>query len=122
MIVTRFAPSPTGFLHLGHAFAALTAHRTAQAHGGRFLLRIEDIDTTRCRPEYEQAIKDDLLWLGLEFEEPVRRQSEHFADYAAALKALDERGLVYPCFCTRKEIADEIARAAEAPHGRSEER
>jgi glutamyl-Q tRNA(Asp) synthetase len=117
MIVTRFAPSPTGFLHVGHAFAALTAHRAAQANGGRFLLRIEDIDTTRCRPEYEQAIKDDLLWLGLEFEEPVRRQSEHFADYAAALKALDERGLLYPCFCTRKEIADEIARAAEAPHG-----
>ena len=117
MIVTRFAPSPTGFLHVGHAFAALTAHRAAEANRGRFLLRIEDIDTTRCRAEYEQAIKDDLLWLGLEFEEPVRRQSEHFVDYAAALKALDERGLLYPCFCTRKEIADEIARAAEAPHG-----
>ena len=117
MIVTRFAPSPTGFLHLGHAFAALTAHRAAEADAGRFLLRIEDIDTTRCRPEYEQAIKDDLIWLGLAFEEPVRRQSEHFSDYATALKTLDERGLLYPCFCTRKEIADEIARAAEAPHG-----
>ena len=117
MIVTRFAPSPTGFLHLGHAFAALTAHRAAERSGGRFLLRIEDIDSTRCRPEYEQAIKDDLNWLGLAFEEPVRRQSEHFADYAGALHNLDERGLLYPCFCTRKEIAEEIARAAEAPHG-----
>jgi len=117
MIVTRFAPSPTGFLHLGHAFAALTAHRAAEREQGRFLLRIEDIDTARCRPEYEQAIRDDLRWLGLSFEEPVRRQSEHFADYAAALKTLDERGLLYPCFCTRKEITEEIARAATAPHG-----
>jgi glutamyl-Q tRNA(Asp) synthetase len=117
MIVTRFAPSPTGFLHLGHAFAALMAYRAAQWSGGRFLLRIEDIDRTRCRPEYEQAIKDDLNWLGLAFEEPVRRQSEHFADYAAALNILGERSLLYPCFCTRKEIADEIASAAEAPHG-----
>src|SRR5262245_48481566 len=117
MIVTRFAPSPTGFLHLGHAFAALTAHRAAAIGGGRFLLRIEDIDTTRCRPEYEQSIKDDLRWLGLVFEEPVRRQSEHFADYAAALNSLTERGLLYPCFCTRTDIADEIARAASAPHG-----
>ena len=117
MIVTRFAPSPTGFLHLGHAFAALTAQRAAEREQGRFLLRIEDIDTTRCRREYEQAIKDDLHWLGLEFEEPVRRQSEHFSDYAAALKTLDEKGLLYPCFCTRKEIAEEIARAATAPHG-----
>jgi glutamyl-Q tRNA(Asp) synthetase len=117
MIVTRFAPSPTGFLHLGHAFAALTAHRAADRDQGRFLLRIEDIDSARSRPEYEQAIKDDLNWLGLAFEEPVRRQSEHFADYAAALKRLDEKGLLYPCFCTRKEIAEEIARAAAAPHG-----
>jgi glutamyl-Q tRNA(Asp) synthetase len=117
MIVTRFAPSPTGFLHLGHAFAALTAQRAAARNRGRFLLRIEDIDTARCRPEYEQAIRDDLHWLGLMFEEPVRRQSEHFADYAAALKTLDAQGLLYPCFCTRKEIAEEIARAATAPHG-----
>jgi len=93
------------------------AYRAAAQHRGRFLLRIEDIDKGRCRPEYEQAIKDDLGWLGLAFEEPVRRQFEHFADYAAALKTLDEAGLLYPCFCTRKEIADEIARAAEAPHG-----
>jgi glutamyl-Q tRNA(Asp) synthetase len=117
MIVTRFAPSPTGFLHLGHAFAAVTAFRAAGQNGGRFLLRIEDIDRARCRPEYEQAIKDDLRWLGIAFEEPVRRQSEHFADHAAALAALDARGLLYPCFCTRKDIADEIARAASAPHG-----
>jgi glutamyl-Q tRNA(Asp) synthetase len=117
MIVTRFAPSPTGFLHLGHAFAALMASRAAERNGGRFLLRIEDIDQGRSRREYEQAIRNDLSWLGLAFEEPVRRQSEHFADYAAALKTLDEAGLLYPCFCTRKEIADEIARAAEAPHG-----
>ena len=111
MIVTRFAPSPTGFLHLGHAFAALTAQRAAEQSQGRFLLRIEDIDIARSRPEYEQAIKDDLRWLGLAFEKPVRRQSEHFADYAAALTTLDEKGLLYPCFCTRKEIAEEIARA-----------
>jgi glutamyl-Q tRNA(Asp) synthetase len=117
MIVTRFAPSPTGFLHLGHAYAALMAYRAAERSGGRFLLRIEDIDRGRCRPEYEQAIKDDLNWLALAFEEPVRRQSEHFADYAAALKQLDDRGLLYPCFCTRKEISDEIAQAASAPHG-----
>lgn len=117
MIVTRFAPSPTGFLHLGHAFAALMAQRAAERSGGRFLLRIEDIDTARCRPEYEQAIRDDLEWLGLSYEEPVRRQSEHFDDYAAALRRLDERGLLYPCFCSRKEIADEVARAASAPHG-----
>jgi glutamyl-Q tRNA(Asp) synthetase len=117
MIVTRFAPSPTGFLHLGHAFAALAAYEAAARSSGRFLLRIEDIDSARCRPEYEQAIRDDLRWLGLAFEEPVRRQSEHFDDYAAALKTLGDKGLLYPCFCTRKEIAEEIARAASAPHG-----
>jgi glutamyl-Q tRNA(Asp) synthetase len=117
MIVTRFAPSPTGFLHLGHAFAALTAFDTATNAGGRFLLRIEDIDRARSRPEYEDAIKSDLAWLGIRWEEPVRRQSEHFADYELALKKLGAQGLLYPCFCTRKEIADEIARAASAPHG-----
>jgi glutamyl-Q tRNA(Asp) synthetase len=115
MIVTRFAPSPTGFLHLGHAFAALTAFQAARDGHGRFLLRIEDIDAARCRPEYERAIFEDLHWLGLDWEEPVRRQSEHFADYAAALKRLDEAGLLYPCFCTRKEIAEEIARSGVAP-------
>ena len=115
MIVTRFAPSPTGFLHLGHAYAAMTAFETAQVPGGRFLLRIEDIDAARCRPEYERAILDDLGWLGLSWEEPVRRQSMHFADYAAALRQLESMGLLYPCFCTRKDIADEIARAGIAP-------
>jgi glutamyl-Q tRNA(Asp) synthetase len=111
MIVTRFAPSPTGFLHLGHACAALTAFEA----GELFHLRIEDIDITRCRPEFEQAIYEDLRWLGLVWEEPVRRQSEHFADYANALKRLESLGFLYPCFCTRKEIAEEIARAGLAP-------
>jgi glutamyl-Q tRNA(Asp) synthetase len=115
MIVTRFAPSPTGFLHLGHAFAALSAYQPTHAGGGRFLLRIEDIDLTRCRPEFERAIFEDLRWLGLAWEEPVRRQSEHFADYAAALAKLEAAGVVYPCFCTRKEIAAEVARAGIAP-------
>src|SRR5258708_17533151 len=115
MIVTRFAPSPTGFLHLGHVYAAFRAYDAARAGGGRFLLRIEDIDTTRCRPEFERAILDDLRWLGIAWEEPVRRQSEHFADYAAALARLEAAGLVYPCFCTRKDIAAEIARAGIAP-------
>ena len=111
MIVTRFAPSPTGLLHLGHAYSALFAHRAAA--GGRFLLRIEDIDVTRCRPEYTAAAERDLAWLGLAWEQPVRLQSQHFADYEAALGRLRERGLVYPCFCTRAEIAQ----SATAPHG-----
>ena len=117
MIVTRFAPSPTGFLHLGHAFAAITAHDSAKRAQGRFLVRIEDIDGPRCRSEFEAAITEDLHWLGLEFEEPVRRQSEHAVDYEAAIKTLAARGLLYPCFCTRKDIAAEIARAGSAPHG-----
>jgi glutamyl-Q tRNA(Asp) synthetase len=112
-IVTRFAPSPTGFLHLGHAHSALLGHRTAREAGGRFLLRIEDIDRTRCKPEFEAAIVDDLHWLGLDWEEPVRRQSDHFAEYAAALRRLESAGLLYPCFCSRKDIAA----AASAPHG-----
>ena len=115
MVVTRFAPSPTGYLHLGHAFAAVTAARSAGA-GGRFLLRIENIDQTRSRRAFEDAILDDLIWLGLSFEMPVRRQSEHFADYRAALARLEDRSVLYPCFCTRKEIAAEIARSGEAPH------
>jgi glutamyl-Q tRNA(Asp) synthetase len=117
MIVTRFAPSPTGFLHLGHAFAALTAFDAAASAEGRFLLRIEDIDGTRSRAEFGTAIKSDLAWLGLRWEDPVRRQSEHFADYRRALKKLEAQELLYPCFCTRKEIADEIGRAVAAPHG-----
>jgi glutamyl-Q tRNA(Asp) synthetase len=115
MIVTRFAPSPTGYLHLGHAFAALSAHDAMQ--GGRFLLRIEDIDIARARPEYEAAITEDLAWLGLCWEEPVLRQSARFDAYRAALDRLEAQKLLYPCFCTRAEIATEIARASEAPHG-----
>lgn len=113
MIVTRFAPSPTGLLHLGHAFAAITAARA----GKRFLVRIEDIDTTRCRPEFEKATFEDLAWLGLNWEKPVLRQSERFDAYRAALGRLQKQALLYPCFCTRAEIAAEIARASEAPHG-----
>jgi glutamyl-Q tRNA(Asp) synthetase len=112
--VTRFAPSPTGYLHRGHAFSALTAFEAAKAAGGRFLLRIEDIDHTRCRPEFEAAIYEDLAWLGLTWETPVRRQSGHMADYSAALRDLSERGLTYRCFRTRREIAEAIE---AAPHG-----
>jgi glutamyl-Q tRNA(Asp) synthetase len=112
-MVTRFAPSPTGRLHLGHAFSALTAHEAARAAGGRFILRIEDIDRTRCRAEYETAIYDDLAWLGIDWDGPVRRQSEHMADYRAALDRLRDQGLLYRCFRTRKDL-DDIARA---PHG-----
>ncbi len=103
--VFRFAPSPNGELHLGHAFSALLDHEACRREGGRFLLRIEDIDQSRCRPEYEAGIYRDLAWLGLSWEEPVRRQSEHFADYAAALARLDAMGLVYPGFHSRGEIA-----------------
>lgn len=117
--VTRFAPSPTGYLHLGHALSALTAFEAAQAAGGRFLLRIEDIDAGRARPEFEAAIFEDLAWLGLSWEEPVRRQSAHLADYGAPLQSLIARNLVYRCFRTRKEIAEAIA---SAPHGEAEER
>ena len=117
MIVTRFAPSPTGYLHLGHAFSAFTAWRRARAAGGRFLLRLEDIDPGRCRPEFAAAIQQDLAWLGLQWDGPVRVQSAHLADYQAVLDGLAERGLVYPCFCTRTDIAREIAASAGAPHG-----
>jgi glutamyl-Q tRNA(Asp) synthetase len=112
--VTRFAPSPTGRLHRGHAFAALTAWHAAREVGGRFLLRIEDIDPTRCKPAFEDAIVEDLTWLGLAWDGPVRRQSEHLADYAAVIAALDGRGLLYRCFRTRKDILDAIG---DAPHG-----
>ncbi len=103
--VFRFAPSPNGALHLGHAFSALVDFDLCRAAQGRFLLRIEDIDRTRCRPQYEAAIYDDLAWLGLAWEEPVRRQSEHMADYAAALERLRAMELVYPAFLSRAEIA-----------------
>ncbi len=114
MFVTRFAPSPTGRLHEGHAFSALTARRVAREAGGRFILRIEDIDPTRCRPEFEAAIYEDLDWLGLDWEQPVRRQSEHLADYDEVVRRLDGLGLLYRCFRTRKEIMDAIG---DAPHG-----
>ncbi|GAM98047.1 glutamyl-Q-tRNA synthetase [alpha proteobacterium U9-1i] len=112
--VTRFAPSPTGHLHLGHAFSALTAFESARAANGRFILRIEDIDQGRARPEFEVAILEDLAWLGIEWEHPVRRQSEHLGEYARVLDDLIARNLVYRCFRTRKEVADAIA---SAPHG-----
>ncbi|WP_421787942.1 tRNA glutamyl-Q(34) synthetase GluQRS [Hyphobacterium sp.] len=113
--VTRFAPSPTGPLHLGHAFSALTAFTAAREAGGRFLLRLEDIDTARCKPEFTEAILADLAWLGLDWEEPVRRQSDHFGEYHAAIDALAARGLVYRCFKTRKEVLEDIARAPHLP-------
>jgi len=113
MIVTRFAPSPTGLLHLGHAFAAIKAFEAGQ----QFILRIEDLDTARCREAFVEAIFEDLLWLGIDWAERVLRQSERTAAYQTALHKLDALGLTYPCFCTRKDIAAEIARAAEAPSG-----
>jgi glutamyl-Q tRNA(Asp) synthetase len=114
MFATRFAPSPTGRLHKGHAFSALTAFQAAREAGGRFVLRIEDIDRTRCRPEFEAAILEDLTWIGLEWETPVRRQSDHLRDYAEVIDVLERRGLLYRCFRTRKEILDAIG---DAPHG-----
>lgn len=114
--VFRFAPSPNGFLHLGHAYSALLNFDLARETGGRLLLRIEDIDATRCRPEYEAAIYDDLAWLGITWETPVRRQSEHLADYRAALEKLSALGLVYPSFESRAEIARLVAaREAAGP-------
>lgn len=108
---TRFAPSPTGPLHLGHAFSAITAHDMARASGGVFLLRIDDIDRTRARPHWESAIYDDLHWLGLTWDGPVRRQSEHLDTYRRTIDRLAERGLTYPCSCRRRDIEA----AASAP-------
>lgn len=113
--VFRFAPSPNGRLHLGHAYSALLNAQAARQSGGRFLLRIEDIDPTRCKPEFTQHLLDDLAWLGLAWEEPVRVQSQHMADYAAALDKLKGRDLVYPCFCSRREV--EEASTAHDPDG-----
>lgn len=112
-LATRFAPSPNGPLHPGHAFSAITAWEWARAHDARFIIRIEDTDQSRSRPEFEQSQLDDLRWLGLEWEKPVRRQSEHPDDYAKGMDRLYELGLVYPCFCTRKDIST----ATLAPHG-----
>jgi glutamyl-Q tRNA(Asp) synthetase len=116
-LVTRFAPSPTGHLHLGHAHSALFGWTAARSAGGRFLLRIEDIDPNRCRPVFERDLIEDLAWLGLDWDGPPRRQSEHLEEYHAGLARLQAMGVVYPCFCTRKDIAAEIARAGAAPHG-----
>jgi glutamyl-Q tRNA(Asp) synthetase len=102
--ILRFAPSPNGYLHLGHAYSALLNHDRARELGGRLLLRIEDIDAARCRPEYDDAIYDDLRWLGISWQEPVRRQSEHFADYASAIAELEAQGLLYPSFESRSEL------------------
>ena len=114
--VFRFAPSPNGYLHLGHALSALLNADMARAGGGRFLLRIDDIDATRCRPEYEAAIYEDLAWLGVRWERPVWRQSEHTGDYRVALAKLDAQGLVYPSFESRAEIAMMMAgRDAKGP-------
>lgn len=107
--VFRFAPSPNGFLHLGHARSALLNFDLARQSGGRMLLRIEDIDTTRCRPEYEQAIYDDLAWLGIAWEQPVRRQSEHLPLYREAVERLTRKGLIYPAFESRADIARMVA-------------
>ena len=114
---TRFAPSPTGLLHLGHAHSALIAEARGREAGGRFLLRLEDIDPGRCRPEYAAAIEEDLAWLGLRWDGPVRVQSRHLPEYRVVLDALSARGLLYPCFCTRADILREVERAAAAPHG-----
>lgn len=116
-VVTRFAPSPTGELHLGHAYSALIARNRAFGAGGTFLLRIEDIDIRRCKREYETAILKDLRWLGTLWKGKRRRQSEHFATYGKVLDGLTARGLVYPCFCTRADIAREVAASDSAPHG-----
>jgi glutamyl-Q tRNA(Asp) synthetase len=113
MIVTRFAPSPSGRLHLGHAYSAAIGHHVARESGGRFLLRIEDLDQTRCRPEYVDGIFEDLRWLGLQWDEPVLVQSQRTAEYRCALEMLKVRGLVFACFCTRADIAQSLT----APHG-----
>lgn len=111
--ITRFAPSPTGFLHEGHAASALFAWQRARTAGGRFLLRMEDIDPSRCRPAFATAIEQDLAWLGLQWDGPVRTQSAHLAEYAAVLARLSDEELTYPCFCTRSDVASAI----HAPHG-----
>jgi glutamyl-Q tRNA(Asp) synthetase len=112
-VVTRFAPSPTGFLHLGHAFSAFLSWARARQAGGGFLLRLEDIDTTRCQPAFAAAVLEDLAWLGFQWDGAVRVQSAHLPAYGAALETLQDRGLLYPCFCSRAEIAA----AQSAPHG-----
>ena len=111
----RFAPSPNGFLHLGHAYSALRNAQVAEELGGQLLVRIENIDLERCRKDYEAAIFEDLAWLGVRWQEPVRRQSEHFSDYACALETLSGEGLLYPCFCSRTDVARVVAERPEWP-------
>ena len=123
IFTTRFAPSPTGPLHLGHAYSAMLAHDMARENNGRFLLRIDDIDQSRSRPQWERQIFDDLAWLGVTWDEPVRRQSEHLADYIATLEGLARYGAVYPCSCNRRDIeaaasAPQEGQPAFGPDGR----
>lgn len=115
-MITRFAPSPTGYLHLGHAFSILNGWYHVQRTLGRYLLRFEDIDQERCRPEFYEAIQEDLKWLGVEWETPIRFQSHHFLEYENLLTVLKERGLLYPCFCSRKQIEAEWRDSLQAPH------
>ena len=114
---TRFAPSPTGYLHLGHAYSAMFAENIARKTNGNFVLRIEDIDQSRCRPEFTRAIYEDLEWLGLSWSRPPIKQSERFKIYREVLEKLIKANLVYPCFCSRREIQIELERAVNAPHG-----
>lgn len=116
-MITRYAPSPTGLLHLGNIYSALRCFGAASEAGGVCLLRIEDIDLQRCKPEYEEAIYEDLAWVGCEWPLPVRRQSEHLEDYEVALEKLRGIGVLYPCFCSRRQIRAEIAGMVSAPHG-----
>ncbi|MDA7948640.1 MAG: tRNA glutamyl-Q(34) synthetase GluQRS [Hyphomicrobiaceae bacterium] len=116
-LIFRFAPSPNGHLHLGHAFSALVSQDMAKKSGGRFLLRIEDIDVARCRPGFEAQMLDDLTWLGLDWERPVRRQSEHFDTYRSAIGKLEQMGLVYPCFASRKDISEHAVPGKSDPDG-----
>lgn len=116
VVTTRFAPSPTGLMHLGHAYSAFFACDLAKVAGGQFILRIEDIDTTRTRPEYVQAITDDLSWLGCEWQLPIRQQSEHMVDYEKQLNKLQNMGVIYPCYCSRKEINAARDEMLHAPH------
>ncbi len=116
-MLTRFAPSPTGLLHLGHAFAAVYAYDLAEENGGRFYLRFEDIDATRVRDEFYLAIEHDLSWLGIQWDGSPIRQSDRLPAYMQALEQLKSLGVVYPCFCTRREIENEIAGMSNAPHG-----
>jgi glutamyl-Q tRNA(Asp) synthetase len=115
-VTTRFAPSPTGYLHLGHAFSAFNGWKRARDAGGQFLLRLEDIDPTRCRPQFADAIQEDLAWLGMQWDGPIRVQSRHLAECQTVLDRLAGEGLVYPCFCTRSDVMREVSASAAAPH------